>query len=127
MLNSPSHKVRAIALNAAGACFVLAAMFHLAVVMRPQIDAGSSLARHGWFVVINVCVAIGLFLRPRFFFWLFSLLVLQQLHGHGRALFFAWAAEHRLDWQSLLVLVVVPTAWWLLWLEYRQSRQRGSS
>jgi hypothetical protein len=121
MLQSPSVKARALALKAIGAFFGFAALFHLAVVLWPRIGEGGSPIRHGVFVLVDSSVTIGFFKRPRFFFWLFCALGLQQIFSHGSAFLIAYTAEHRLDWQSLLVLVIIPIAGWLLWLEYRTS------
>jgi hypothetical protein len=115
-----SRNLRAVALKAIGGCFGLAAIYHLAVVLVPALGDHGSPIRHSLFVGIDLAVALGFYRRPRFFFWVFCLLGLQQLHSHGRALILTFAREQRVDWQSLLVLTITPIAGWLLWQEYRQ-------
>jgi hypothetical protein len=122
MAQPPSTKVRAVALNTIGAFFGLAAVYHLAAIMWRRLDDQSSAARHCLFVFIDINVAFGLYRRPRFFFWLFSLLGLQQLYSHGGAFIHELVRSHTVDWQSLLVLAIFPCAAWLLWLERRQAR-----
>ena len=117
-----NSKTRKIALGCVGVFFGVAAIYHLAVVLWPSLDHGSSPLRHGVFIAINLAVAVGLFVRPRFFFWLFTALALQQLHSHGSAFAREWSVAHRLDWQSVLVLVIIPLAWLLLLAEYREKR-----
>jgi len=118
-----NSKTRKTALGCVGVLFGVAAIYHLAVILLPSIDQGSSPERHAVFIAINVAVAVGLFVRPRFFFWLFTALGLQQLHSHGSTLVREWFVAHRLDWQSVLVLVIIPLTWWLLLAEYRVSRR----
>jgi hypothetical protein len=125
---SVSRKTRTIALRAIGVCFLLAALYHVAAIMRPDLVERGSPARHGLFVVINVVFAVALFRRPRVLFWFFLPLGLQQLHSHGRALVHDLVHLHRLDWPSLLVLLVAPYVTWLLWLDWREPRAlRGAS
>jgi len=116
-------KTRAIALGALGALFGLAAIYHLAALLWPKLDAQSSPGRHGLFVAIDMLVAIGLYRRPSFFFWVFCLLGIQQWLSHGGALLRQFATAHTLDWQSLIVLLVVSFTAWLLWTERRQTRR----
>jgi len=124
MAHSPSRKFRALALNTVGAFFGLTAIYHLATVLWPRLDDHGPVWRHWLFVFIDINVAFGLFRRPRFFFWLFGLLGLQQLHSHGSAFVHELARSHRVDWQSLLVLAIFPFAAWLLWLERSQPSNR---
>ena len=104
MTHRPSPKVLAIALNTAGALFALAAIYHLQAIVWRRVDASDSTARHCLFVIIDISVAFGMFRRPRFFFWLFALLGLQQLHSHGSALIRAlsnrkrWIGNHCSCW-----------------------------
>jgi hypothetical protein len=114
----PRSRIRALALTAVGVFFGLAALYHLAIVVRPSLGVGSAL-RHGVFVVVDALVALGLIARPPLFFWVFTALALQQIQSHGGALFHEWAVMHRFDWQSMLVLLVVPVTWALLLAEYR--------
>lgn len=126
MDTSRSSNARAVALKAMGICFLLAALYHLALLLQANSRDQDSPIRHAVFIGLNVAVAIGFYRRPRFFFWAFVPLGLQQLHGHGRALVTAFAREHRMDWRSVVVLAIVLLAGWLLWLEYRHPVERQS-
>lgn len=67
--------------RACAALSAAAALFHLVAALVPMDD--SSPARHAVFVVVNVACVAGFLLRPRWFPWVFSLLVVQQLRSHG--------------------------------------------
>ena len=125
MLPSSSSNKRALALNVIGAFFGFAALFHWVQIVWPRVGDGSSVMRHGLFVLVDASVGFGFFRRPKFFLWLFCALGLQQIYSHGRSFLVACTGEHRLDWQSLLVLVTIPIAGWLLWLEHRSFGDRS--
>jgi len=44
--------------------------------------------------------------RPRWFIWIFGLLLVQQLYSHGLDLVRAW--PERIDWNSVVVLLGLP-------------------
>ena len=118
-------RIPALVLNALGIVFGVVTLYHLAVIVRPSFSDGGSRLRHGVFVAVDALVALGLFARPPLFFWFFTALSLQQLQSHGGALFHGWAVMHRIDWQSVLVLLVVPLTWTLLLSEYRHRAGRS--
>ena len=99
---------------AVAACFLAAAVFHIAALFVPQLAVSSPAWRHGMFALVNALVAIGLVRRPRGFLFAFALLTLQQLLSHGRDLIVAWQGEHRVDWVSLVVVIAMPVVLVLL-------------
>lgn len=59
----------------------LAAAYHLVGLFHP---VNSSPAwRHALFVAIDVVCIVGLLRRPAWFKWIFSILAVQQIIGHG--------------------------------------------
>jgi predicted histidine transporter YuiF (NhaC family) len=111
-------------LDTGALCLVFAGAYHVAAIVWREIDPSSSLSRHAVFVVINLCLAAGLWVRPKGFFWVFAALTAQQLHSHGRAWFRVLNQQHRIDWVSSGVLMVLPLLLWLLWYERRpQTRE----
>ncbi len=116
---------RKLVLSALSALFGVAALYHLATLVLQSFADGGSRVRHGVFIAINLLVAVGLFTRKLWFFWFFTALGLQQLQSHGSALLHAWADEHRIDWQSVLVLVAIPATWALLYFERRNRTARS--
>ncbi len=104
---------------------LLTAGYHAVAICRGSSPPGeSSPGRHGVFVGINLALALGFWCRPPWFVWVFGLLALQQVYSHGgRAI--TWAASGRVDWVSLLVLVVLPVAFAELVRDTRQRRQRA--
>jgi hypothetical protein len=79
--------------------------------------------------MLNLALAVGLWVLPRGFFWVFAALTLQQLHSHGRTLFRVLGEQHRLHWESVLVMITLPAMLWLLWQErqLRLARSRSSA
>jgi hypothetical protein len=106
-------------------CLLLAGVYHIAAIIWTALDPSSSVTRHAVFVVINSCLAAGLRTRPKGFFWVFAALTAQQFHSHGRAWLRVLDQQHRIDWVSTGVLVVLPLLLWLLWHE-RRSQTRES-
>ena len=100
---------------------MLAATYHLLVVLFPALGDRGTPMRHGLFVVIDFTVGLGVWKRPRLFFWILSALGVQQLYSHGRALVSACTQEQRFDWISVLVLLVIPLALWILWQDYHRG------
>jgi hypothetical protein len=88
------------------AFFVLSAIYHLVGLFIHVND--SPFWRNLLFVVINSFVAWGLLKRPSYFIYLFILLMIQQIYSHGSDLINLWNDHHKLDWLSLLVIVILP-------------------
>jgi uncharacterized membrane protein YphA (DoxX/SURF4 family) len=69
--------------------------------------------------VINLLVAYGLLKRPSYFLYLFILLMIQQFYSHGSDLVNLWNIQHKIDWMSLLVIVIFPVILIFLILDKR--------
>jgi len=104
--------------SAVSASFVVGAVFHVYYLFAAD---SSPLWRHALFVAINLGVAWGCWRQPRWFFWVFGLLLLQQLYSHGADFAQAWPG--RVDWRSLLVLLGMPIVALALW----RRRRLGAS
>ena len=96
----------------------MGALLHLYYLFAPD---PSPLWRHALFVAINLGVAWGCWWQPRWFIWVFGLLLLQQLYSHGADFAQAWPG--RVDWRSLLVLLGMPIVALALW----RRRRLGAS
>jgi hypothetical protein len=95
----------------AGLCGI-AALYHTTGIFY---TVNSSPAwRHGLFIVINLICIYGLMKRPRWFIWFFFLLLLQQLYSHGSDIIGHWKLEHRIDWISMVVIILMPLIFILL-------------
>jgi hypothetical protein len=123
----PASRQRVLRVCAVG--LVLASAYHAVALVWPALDPSSSTARHALFVMLNLALAVGLWVLPRGFFWVFAALTLQQLHSHGRTLFRVLGEQHRLHWESVLVMITLPAMLWLLWQErqLRLARSRSSA
>jgi hypothetical protein len=94
-----------------------AAAHHALAIVVPRAGDASSPGRHALFVVINLVFAVG-FLRPwRGFPLLVAALCAQQIVSHGATLVRVLRAEHRLDWPSIAVLIVMPLATVVVFLD----------
>jgi hypothetical protein len=113
--------VRHRVLQIGALCFILASGYHGAALLGSAIAPTSSPLRHASFLLINLAIGAGLWLRPRGFFWVFAALTVQQLHSHGRALLRVLNEEQRVDWASVAVLVGLPVMFYLLLQERRHS------
>lgn len=101
--------------------FCLAALHHAAAIVAPSIAEPSPAWRHGLFVVINGATGVLFLRRPPWFAALFALLALQQLYSHGTYGWAVWRDQHRVDWASVLVLLVIPPIALLLGGEARRN------
>jgi hypothetical protein len=98
------------------ACFFgLAALFHLERVIFPGAGEPSATLRHAVFVGINLTCIAGLLLRPPLFKYVFGLLVVQQIYGHGGSAWQAWALHREIDYVSLFIVIMMPLTWAVLW------------
>jgi hypothetical protein len=119
--NHATRYTRQRILDIGALCLLFASVYHIAAIIWRAVDPSSSVTRHVAFVVINLCLAVGLWTRPKGFFWVFAALTAQQLHSHGRAWLRVLNQQHRIDWVSSGVLVVLPLLLWLLWHERRSQ------
>lgn len=86
--------------------FFIAAIYHAVGIFYKVNDV--PVWRHALFVAINLFCVYGLLKRPRYFLYFFCVLIIQQYLSHGSQLINLWYMEHRIDWISLAVLVLLP-------------------
>jgi hypothetical protein len=77
--------------------------------------------RHTLFVGINLFSAYGFLKRPRFFVYLFFLLLLQQIYSHGGNAIAIWNQQHVVSWIDVIVLIFTALAFALLLIDKKQS------
>ena len=113
-----------------GACAILAlaaAAFHAAAlasqaIARIEYEPMYPAWRHVLFIVID-CALAPLFLRrPPWFVWVYAVLTVQVLNGHGRGAWRQWVNGQGVDWISVGVSIVVPAILLLLLIDWRQRR-----
>jgi hypothetical protein len=88
--------------------FLAAAAYHAAACLHPAFSLGGSPARHAAFAVIDAMCAWGLLCRPRWFVVVFGALTAEAIWSHGKRAWILLEAEQRIDWISLLVVLLVP-------------------
>jgi hypothetical protein len=103
--------------------FAGAAVFH-AVAMVSAIDPSSPRWRHGLFVAIDFALAVSMIRRPRWFVWVFAVLLVQQAWSHGTSLV-AHAKAGSVDVPSIVTLLALPIVLVLL-VRDRANVRRGS-
>ena len=95
--------------------FVASAIFHVVAIVVPSVDPSAPTWRHALFIAINLACAAGFAFRPSgrpapWFVAAFGVLVAQQLFSHGTTLWNEWMGAHRIDVNSVFVLIVMPLA-----------------
>jgi hypothetical protein len=105
------------------AFFIISAGYHLVALFIKVND--SPVWRNLLFIGINLFVAYCLLKRFRWFIFFFPLLMIQQFYSHGSDLLNMWHAQHKIDWMSLLVLLILPTIFIFLLLD-RAGKLNGS-
>ncbi len=111
--------------NALSGLSLVAAAYHLLVLIGaiPRID-GSPL-RHLVFVGFGIAGAAAFRVRPRWFPAVFIILTVQQLHDHGLRAWRWWSTDRSLDWLSFVVLITMPVACVLLVRDALRRRPVG--
>lgn len=99
----------------------IAAIYHLIGIFYKVNDAPPW--RHAVFVCMDLFFAYGLLKRPKYFVFLFFVFLVQQYYTHGSRLLNMWIEEVKVDWISLLVLVVLPIAFVYLITDARAKRK----
>ena len=105
--------------------FVISAGYHLVTVFF-KVNT-SPLWRNLLFIVINLLVSYGLLKRPAYFIYLFILLMLQQFYSHGSDMINLWNLQHKVDWMSLLVIIMLPVILVFLFLDRQGKLDTGRS
>lgn len=95
--------------------FAFTAVIHLWRALAPQPTDPLGTARHSVFVGINLVAAVGLWIRPRWFTYVFGVLVFQQLYSHGGSAWRTWVEQHQVDAVSVVIVVLLPVTWAMLW------------
>ena len=90
------------------AVFLAAAGYHAAACLHPAFSLGGSLDRHAAFAVIYAMCALGLLWRPRWFVVVFGALTAETIWSHGKRAWILLETEQRIDWISLLAVLLVP-------------------
>ena len=97
-----------------------AGAYHLMALVHP-VNATPAW-RHALFAAIDGCMAWGLWRRPPWFLWVFAILAVQQLMGHGVALLHQLRTGGHIDPIDPAAVLFVLTALTLLILDTRRRR-----
>ncbi len=104
--------------------FALASIYHLAAVffkIHPDVS-GSSAARNILFVIINFICVYGMLKRPAWFIYCFPALLVQQLYSHGSGLINSWNEKGKMDWLSLIVVLILPVIMFFLIKDLKRKK-----
>jgi hypothetical protein len=105
------------------AMIALAGLYHMLGLVMPAISPQTPAWRHALFVGINIATAWLMLRRPPWFWAVFAVLTLQQLYGHGGKIIRVWQSVGRIEWISLLVVILMPIMAVLLYRDWRLSRE----
>ena len=104
---------------------VFIALYHLTGVFYKIND--SPRWRHGLFVCINLFCIYCLLKRPKYFLFLFCILLVQQYYSHGSHLVKQWRTQHTIHWISVFALALLPVALVCLIEDYREKNKKSIS
>jgi len=96
-----------------------AAIYHALAIFTPSLDLTGDPLRHGVFILVGLAGVPLLLARPPWVVLAFSALTVQQIMSHGLRATRWWLEQGRVDWQSLLVLVIMPMTLVVLVLDWR--------
>jgi hypothetical protein len=99
---------------------IMAAIYHLIGIFYKIND--SPIWRHSLFVIINLFCVFGFIKRPRYFIYIYVVLIIQQYYSHGQHLIKLWDLEHKIHWISLFVLILLPIGLICLLTDYKTNR-----
>lgn len=105
--------------------FAGAAIYHFIAVFITINDL--PLSRQFIFILIDLAIAYGLLKRPKYFIYVFIILLVQQYYTHGFKLMEEWNNFKKIDYVSLLVLCVLPFILFFLLKDYHQKKKELSS
>ncbi len=99
-----------------------AGLYHLAALVSPAFARIASVPwypvwRHLVFIAINFGVAFLMLRRPRWFLWVYLILTVQVLQGHGVRLWRTWFGLHEIQWVDVAVVGFVLVGCGLLYLD----------
>ncbi len=103
--------------------FVASGVYHAVGLVRPEWLVFQPAWRHALFVAINAFFAAAFLKRPWFLPWVFGVLAVEQIYGHGVRAWEILQAERRIDWPGVVVLVGVPAMLALLIVDARERRR----
>jgi len=99
--------------------FIAFAVYHAIGIFWP-IDT-SPWWRHLIFFALSIFGIYGILVRPKYFVYLFGVLLVQQFYSHGSDFIAMWCEQHKIDWISLLVLIVLPIVFVFLILDAKNK------
>lgn len=102
--------------------FGIAAIYHMLAITAPSLNVTGTPWRHALFVVINALSVWLILRRGRWSVLFFSLITVEQLFSHGTQTWNRWHIEHRIDWISIGVVIVLFLTVTLLLLDAKEKR-----
>ena len=104
--------------------FGITTVYHLIAVFFKIND--STQLRNLIFVGINIICIYGILKRPKWFVFFFATLFVQQCYSHGTDLYKIWMEKGKIDWISILDLVMLPTILFFLIEDFKKKKSVGN-
>jgi len=96
------------------ACYHFIGIFYL-------VNKSSSL-RHTLFVITNLFCCYGFITRPKYFVFIFFILIIQQFNIHGNSLIRQWNNSQTINWIDLSIIILLPIFLINLIIEFWQEK-----
>ena len=121
-MNEKCFKMINKALKILSFFFIATAAYHFVGIFY-KINS-SSVWRNALFVVGSILVFYFMYKRPKYFVYLFGILLLQQYNGHGQYLYKLWHEKQEIHWISVIDLTVLSTIFILLVIELIEKSRK---
>jgi hypothetical protein len=103
------------------AFFTAAALYHFAGLFYPGNEA--PVWRHALFVCINLFMASCMLQRPKWFVFVFFILLVQQLYSHGSSLLQVYNQTNQISGIDLAVVIATPVMFAVLVADALHTKQ----
>jgi hypothetical protein len=100
---------------------LLVATYHFIGIFYPI--NSSPPRRHAVFVFVCLFCCYGILKRPKYFIYVFFVLVVQQFYSHGSNFLQQWFDYNKIDWLSLVLLPFLVFIFYNLVLDSRSKGQ----
>ena len=114
---------RNLVFKIASLLFIATAIYHVVAIIYP-INQDAPL-RNAIFIGISLFCAWGFHKRPKYFLFLYIILVIQQFHSHGGAFLRKWRAGDPFDWFDFGVLFFLTVFGVYLIIDWKDRFGKG--
>jgi len=107
-------------LKVASLLSIVVALYHVIGIFYPI--NSSPPWRHFSFTCVSLFCSYGFAKRPKYFIYFFFLLLVQQYYSHGGYLLSQWFDYGKIDWISLVLLLLLPILFYSLLMDRKSQK-----